>query len=181
MAQAQLISNTTEAGILAALVRRHLQSYSNNKAPAVRSAVAEILADEALLKEVLYEVVSQAVDRYARRDLTAQRHRAVSAALDVAEGAKALAASSLASLLDFPMRSGTRLHAAVRSEVMETAEHYMSSGAVHVQRGIWLTAVSKKMPDGATPVGRVLDSNALAVLFDAAVKRVQEMGLPYGR
>lgn len=170
-----------QSGILSGIVRRHLRASGNDRDAAQRASVAEILADDDTLNDVLHEVVSEAVDRYVRLDLKGQRDRAVSVALDVTRDAKARASGTLASLLDFPLRSGAKLHAATKGEVEETAGFYLASGATHVQRGLWLQAVSKKLPDAETPVGRVLDTKALTDLFNAAVKRVQKMGLPYGR
>lgn len=170
----------SQSEILANIVRRHLKESDNDKGAAVHSAVDELMSDRDLRNAVLFEVVSQAVDRYTRRDLSHQRDRAIQAALDIAEGAKERAAEGVASLLDFPMRSGKRLHAAMKAEVDETASYYMVTGTVHIQRGFWLEAVSRRLPDADTPVGMVLDGHALSVLLKAAMKKVTKMGLTYG-
>jgi hypothetical protein len=177
---AEIEAATEPPAILSALVRRHLQANKNNRAKAMRGAVAEILADETLLNDVLREVVSETVDRYVRRDLTNQRHRAVSAAMDITKDAKKRAAESFTSLMNFPMRSGGKLQTAKRPEVGDTSAHYLRSGSVHVQRGLWLQAVAERLPNDDVTVGLAMDATALSGLFNAAVKRVQKMGLPYG-
>jgi hypothetical protein len=149
----------------------------NNKVAAFNAAINAILADKQTIHDVLYEVVSAAIDYQLRFAFKRQRERAIATALVVTQVTTKNIVKQLESLSDFPMRSGIKLRDALKADVEETATFYITSGATHIRRGLWLQAVAKKLPNRHTPVGQVLSSNNLSVLLDAATHHVQKIGL----
>lgn len=111
-------------------------------------------------------------DDLIRSEQTAQRSRCLRRAPkpDTAEGLEAVAHRRAQEaiyggrwdLLNTPIwGNGRQLGDALRPELLESAERYISYGQGHVIRGTWQKRIAERLPDDDTPVREVFDDHAI--------------------
>jgi hypothetical protein len=145
---------------ITAMVKRELASVNNDRATTVTNVSEAIKSNDALLDQLLSEVVFEAVYAYGRYALDGQRRAITGRSIEMRK--------RINDLMSFPLLSGLHLGEARKSEILEHAEFCHRLAISNLERSKFLFSVAAKLPSPNAKVKNFLSQEQLEALYVAA-------------
>ena len=149
---------------ISSLARRALVEANGDTAKATAAVLSRLGAEPDLLRALVRDAVTDAVGMHVESSMRRKRATIINHASRGPATITALAASTVRSMLDFPIAGGLRLRFATRAQVLEQADGYAKSAKTATHNARFLQAVAKITPVGKC-VGDVLNEASADKLY----------------